>query len=154
MDARELQYDHAIFDALYSSGSIEHFGDYSDLGLALAEMVRVLKPGGVATLTTEYRLRGPGPGMPGTLLFSADEIAELIVGPYPWELVQPLDLRLSEATLATELQIADAVVLQESSPEVPHIVLAEGDLAMTSVLLVLRKQRHRVLRGRRRAAQA
>ena len=150
MDARELQYEDASFDAVYSSGSIEHFGDYADLGLALAEMVRVLKPGAIATLSSEYRLRGPGPGMPGTLLFSADEIDELIVGPYPWELVQPLDLRLSEATLATELPIPEAAVLQESSPEVPHIVLADGDLAMTSVHLVLRKQRRRrLLRGAR-----
>jgi len=148
MDARELQYEDASFDAVYSSGSIEHFGDYADLRRALEEMVRVLKPGGMASLSTEYRLRGRGPGMPGTLLFSADEIDELIVGPYPWELMQPLDLRLSEATVATELQIPEAVVLQENSPEVPHIVLADGDLAMTSVHLALRKQRRRRLRLR------
>jgi SAM-dependent methyltransferase len=149
MDARELQYEDASFDAVYSSGSIEHFGDHSDLGRALAEMVRVLKPGGIAALSSEYRLRGPGPGLPGTLLFSADEIDELIVRPYAWELVQPLDVRLSEATLATELQIPEAVRLQDTSPEVPHIVLADGDLAMTSVHLVLRKQRRpRFLRAR------
>jgi SAM-dependent methyltransferase len=149
MDARELQYEDASFDAVYSSGSIEHFGDYSDLGLALAEMVRVLKPGGIATLSSEYRLRGPGPGIPGTLLFSAHEIAELIVEPYPWELVEPLDLRLSEATLATELKVHEAAVLQETSPQVPHIVLADGDVAMTSVHLALRKHRRGRFRGRR-----
>ncbi len=143
MDARELHYEDASFDAVYSSGSIEHFGGHSDLGRALAEVVRVLKPGGIAALSSEYRLRGPGPGMPGTLLFSADEIDELIARPYAWELVEPLDVRLSEATLATELQIPEAVTLQETSPEVPHIVLADGELAMTSVHLVLRKQRRR-----------
>jgi hypothetical protein len=109
--------------------------------------VRVLKPGGVVTLSTEYRLRGAGPGMPGTLVFSAGEIAELIVEPYSWELVEPLDLRISEATLATELQIPDAAILQDTSPEVPHIVLADGELAMTSVHLVLRKHRRRRLLG-------
>jgi SAM-dependent methyltransferase len=146
MDARELQYEDASFDAIYSSGSIEHFGDYGDLGLALAEMWRVLKPSGIAVLSSEYRLRGPGPGIAGTLVFSAEEIAELVVGPYAWELVQPLDLRVSQATLATELQIPDAVVLQDTKPEVPHMVLADGDLAMTSVHLVLRKRRRRFWR--------
>jgi SAM-dependent methyltransferase len=148
MDARELQYEDASFDAVYSSGSIEHFGDYGDLGQALAEMVRVLKPGGIATLSTEYRLRGPGPGLPGTLVFSADEIAQLVVEPYAWELVEPLDLRLSQATVATELQIAEAATLQETSPEVPHIVLADGDLALTSVHLALRKHRRGRFWGR------
>lgn len=149
MDARELQYEDASFDAVYSSGSIEHFSDYNDLALALAEMWRVLKPRGIAVLSTEYRMRGPGPGMAGTLVFSADEIAELVVEPYAWELVQPLDLRLSQATLATELQIPEAVVLQDTKPEIPHIVLADGELAMTSVHLALRKRRARLWRRRR-----
>ena len=55
---------------------------------------------------------------------------------------------LAVVRIATELEIPDAAVLQETSPEIPHIVLANGDLAMTSVHLVLQKQRRWRLRRR------
>jgi SAM-dependent methyltransferase len=133
MDARKLRYEDESFDGIFSSSSIEHFGEREDVHRALAEMWRVLKPGGVVSLSTEYRVRGPGPGLSGTLIFDAAEIDDIIVRPFAWELVEPLDLRLSERTRATELPLAEA------GGRYPHLVLREGELAFTSVHLALRK---------------
>src|SRR5204862_4394011 len=69
MDARELRYEDESFDGIFSSSSIEHFGDHADVERAVSEMFRVLKPGGVLSLSTEFRLAGDGPGLPNVLLF-------------------------------------------------------------------------------------
>lgn len=136
MDARELRFESDSFDGVYSSSSVEHFGEPADVVQALSELHRVLKPNGVATLSTEYRLRGPGPGIPGTLMFDAAEIDELIVSPFKWELVEPIDLTISERTLASEQSQSEAVA---GRVRWPHIVLFEGELAWTSVHVALRK---------------
>lgn len=58
MSGLDLQYEDCSFDGIYSSGSIEHFGTLADVARAASEMCRVLKPGGVAALSTEFRLSG------------------------------------------------------------------------------------------------
>jgi SAM-dependent methyltransferase len=56
MDARDLHYESCTFDAIFSSSSLEHFGDRSDVSRAVREMHRVLRPGGLLCLSTELRL--------------------------------------------------------------------------------------------------
>jgi len=51
-DIRELPFADASFDAVYSMGTIEHFRDPER---ALAEMVRVLRPGGCAIIGVPNR---------------------------------------------------------------------------------------------------
>jgi len=51
-DIRELPFGDASFDAIYSMGTIEHFRDSER---ALAEMVRVLRPGGCAIIGVPNR---------------------------------------------------------------------------------------------------
>lgn len=51
-DVRELPFADASFDAVYSMGTIEHFRDSER---ALAEMVRVLRPGGRAIIGVPNR---------------------------------------------------------------------------------------------------
>jgi SAM-dependent methyltransferase len=51
-DVRELPFEDASFDAVYSMGTIEHFRDPDR---ALEEMVRVLRPGGVAIVGVPNR---------------------------------------------------------------------------------------------------
>jgi SAM-dependent methyltransferase len=138
MNALDLHYEDESFDGVFSSSSIEHFGDSENVRRALAEMCRVLKPGGVASITTEFRLRGRGPGFPGALVFSAADLDNVIIRPLPWEPVEPLDLTLSKSTRKTEVTLADT--LAGTAPDFPHIVVRHGKFLFTSVHLALRKQ--------------
>jgi SAM-dependent methyltransferase len=137
MDARELHYEDESFEGVFCSSSIEHFGDKEDVQHALAEIWRVLKAGGVASLSTEFRVSGPGPGLPGTLMFDARELNDVVVQPFAWELVEPLDLRLSERTRVAAIPLAAAFA--GTMPDSAHVMLVEGELVFTSVHLALRK---------------
>ncbi|HUQ63917.1 MAG TPA: FkbM family methyltransferase [Acidimicrobiales bacterium] len=157
MDGRHLRYPDNTFDGIYSSGSIEHFGDLQDVANAAYEMGRVLKPGGVLTLSTEIRLSGPpgGIGWPGlTLLFSPENLQRFIIDASGLEPVDELDLDVSETTLSVRRDLTLAI--QEhlaaaaaradgderddySAWEFPHIILVHEGYAFTSVHLALRK---------------
>ena len=52
-DARSLTYDSAAFDRIFAVSVVEHIPDAGD-GEAMAEMARVLKPGGVVALTVPF----------------------------------------------------------------------------------------------------
>jgi ubiquinone/menaquinone biosynthesis C-methylase UbiE len=136
MNALELRYDEASFEGVFSSSAIEHFGGHEEVLQAAREMHRVLKPGGVAAISTEFRLRGPSPGLPDLLLLDEDELRALVVGAANWQLASELSLEPSARTLATELDHSS--VLAGDAP-LPYIVLAQGDYAWTSVHLALRK---------------
>jgi ubiquinone/menaquinone biosynthesis C-methylase UbiE len=52
-DARELSYDDAFFDRIYSISVLEHIPDEGD-SQAIHEIARVLKPGGITTVTVPF----------------------------------------------------------------------------------------------------
>ncbi len=137
MDALDLQYEDASFEGLFSSSSIEHFGTLKDVRRAAQEMCRVLRPGGVATLSTELRLAGPPPGLPGILLFDAVQLHDAIIGAGDWSLVDPLDLFCSARSRNSPVIFSEAIAAIE---RLPHIVLCEGEYVWTSVHLALRKR--------------
>ncbi|MGI8983960.1 MAG: class I SAM-dependent methyltransferase [Acidimicrobiales bacterium] len=157
MDGRRLLYPADSFDGIFSSGSIEHFGDFHDVAAAAYEMGRVLKPGGVLSLSTEFRLAGPpgGIGWPGaTLLFTTGDLQCFIVEASGLELVGELTTTVSEETLSTPRDITrvidDRRARQDGGPLVPvsdattwddrpHIVLLHEGYVFTSVHLTLRK---------------
>jgi SAM-dependent methyltransferase len=58
MDARKLEFPDGSFDAVFSLSSIEHFGSWADIRRSVAEIGRVLRPGGGAFIATECFL-GP-----------------------------------------------------------------------------------------------
>jgi SAM-dependent methyltransferase len=154
MDALELRYDDSSFDGVFSSSSIEHFGDFAATRKSAHEMFRVLKPGGVLALSTEFMLQGPSPGPPMTNLFRPSEIYEYILGDDDWQLVSPLDTHVSNATLATEANFWEVLADQDAQVErdgglftfkveyarYPHIVLRQDDYLFTSVHLTLQKR--------------
>ncbi|MDQ6910452.1 MAG: class I SAM-dependent methyltransferase, partial [Actinomycetota bacterium] len=106
MDGRWLRFPADSFDGIFSSGSIEHFGTFHDVANAAYEMGRVLKPDGVLTLSTEFRLDGPlgGIGWPGNmLLFSRENLQKYIVDASGLEFVDELDTAMSEETSSTRV---------------------------------------------------
>lgn len=153
MDALDLQYEDESFDGVFSSSSIEHFGGHAEVERSMDEMFRVLRPGGVCAVSTEFRLAGPSPGMPGCLLFDTEELALRLIGDRAWSLMSPLDLSVSEATMASKVDVVDVVGQQLAQCDrdggwfthkldyrhFPHIVMTNGDFVFTSIQLALRK---------------
>lgn len=135
MDARHLRYPDATFDGVFSSSSIEHFGGLHDVQLALAEVARVLKPRGVAAISTELAVAQSGSGgWPGVLIFDVATLLKAL--PPDLVLVGDIDDSISEATIGSRMDLADAI----ANPErLPHIVLTHAGFTFTSVSLVLRK---------------
>lgn len=153
MDALELRYPDDTFDGIFSSSSIEHFGSLENMEQAVREMYRVLKPGGICTVSTEYRLEGPSPGLPGCLMLDPELIRRHIVGDLGWRLVDELDTTVTPATRAAvvdnDLYLkawedhfaahGRAVWHELDLPGYPQVVLRNGEHVFTSVHLALRK---------------
>ena len=154
MNALDLRYDDNSFDGIFSSSSIEHFGDHAAVRRAAAEMCRVLKPGGILALSTELKLHGEGPGLPGTLLFAPDELLDLVGSDRRWELIDTPRFGVSAGTLATSQPFDDAAACvrrhvaehgeihfhELTWSRYPHIVLQhDTGFTWTSVQLALRK---------------
>ncbi|HEX3561217.1 MAG TPA: class I SAM-dependent methyltransferase [Solirubrobacterales bacterium] len=163
MDALDLAYEDDSFDGIFSSGSIEHFGGLDNIRKSVEEMYRVVRPGGVVALATEFRLGGPSPGIPGTWLFDESELRQVALDDMGWKLASPVDLSISDATMEAPVDFDALFVMDAAKPSVwakvqdalgrkppppavrhlptpyPHIVLWKGEHMWTSVHLTLIK---------------
>jgi SAM-dependent methyltransferase len=163
MNALELRYEDESFDGIFSSGSIEHFGDLENIHKSVEEMYRVLRPGGVVALATEFRLGGPPPGLPGTVLFDESELRQVLFEGLDWELASPLDFSISEETMAGPVDFDSLFEVLDGGPSIservkrrfgkelpppairhlptpyPHIVLRKDEYLWTSVHVTLIK---------------
>jgi SAM-dependent methyltransferase len=157
MSGLDLEFEDESFDAIFSSSSIEHFGDFTDIRRSVEEMFRVLKPGGVAALATEFRLEGPGPGEPGLLRFDEPELRSLLLDGLWWDPATPLDTTISDETLASPVPIEEAMADLEAGrhgwSRYPHIVLRDGAYLWTSVHVAVVKSRLTATEWRRRAGR-
>jgi SAM-dependent methyltransferase len=129
MDGRHLEFPDASFDVSYSLSSIEHFGGLEGAAQTMKEMARVLKPGGVLALATEYVISGP----PHEETFQPDEIRHLIAAS-GLTLVEPIDEAVYRRYQARP------VMLQVDPYQSPHMTVQLDDTVFTSVMLFLRKQ--------------
>jgi SAM-dependent methyltransferase len=138
MDACNLAYEDETFDAIFSSGSIEHFGSIERVETAMDEAFRTLKPGGTASFSTEFLIEGdPLMYEDETVMFTPELIERVVLGNRAWALVTPIDYAISDATLRTEIDIDDYTT--RSEPTYPHCVLRIGPNLLTSVHIALRK---------------
>ena len=135
MDATNLGFHSDMFDIAFSISSIEHFGGRNHSGAlrCLKEIERVLKPGGIAVITTEYILNDKKhPEFFNRRTIYSDLINKLD----KLQLVEPLDLRITTKTLDTAIGLHDTV--DNTHPH--HILVRYGDMLLTSILLVFQKQ--------------
>jgi SAM-dependent methyltransferase len=128
MDGRRLAFPPATFDIVYSLSSIEHFGGLAGAIEAMDDMARVLKPGGVLVLATEYCLSGP----PHHEAFQPAEVAQLISRP-GLRPVEPLDDRLH-----ARYEMA-AVDIRKNPYQTPHMAVRDGETVFTSVVVFLER---------------
>jgi ubiquinone/menaquinone biosynthesis C-methylase UbiE len=142
MDARDLRYPEAWFDGVFCTSSIEHFGEWADIERAAREMGRVLKPGGVLAIVTEFDVNGRcGRFAENGLVFNEAMIQDYIIGPSGCALMDPLDLTFTDDDRAAVQDLGEAVRLdqQKQPPITPHTLLAWGEFLFTSVSLALWK---------------
>jgi SAM-dependent methyltransferase len=138
MDACQLNYEDESFDGIFSSSSLEHFGSIDRISIAMDEACRVLKPGGTASFSTEFLLQGdPLQFEAEAVMFTPELIERVLIGEREWAPVTPLVNRVSDATLATEVDIED--YLANGGTTYPHCVLRIGPNLLTSVHIALRK---------------
>jgi SAM-dependent methyltransferase len=129
MDGRSLAFRDGVFDIAYSLSSIEHFGGIGGATATIREMARVLRPGGILALATEYVLEGP----PHEETFQPDEFRALIDQP-TLELVQPIDDRVYD-----RYEYA-AIDLYKNPYQAPHMVVRFNETVFTTVMVFLRKR--------------
>ena len=129
LDGRYLAFKDASFDIVYSLSSIEHFGGLDGAVAAVEEMARVLKPGGMLALATEYILSGPQ----HREAFMPVDIHRLIARSN-LQLVEPLD-----EAVHRRYEIA-AVDLHRNPFQTPHMAVRDGQTVFTSVMIFLEKE--------------
>lgn len=129
MDGRQLAFQDHTFDVAYSLSSIEHFGGLEGAAATVREMGRVLKPGGILALATEYVLNGP----PHDETFQPEEIAALVNQP-GLELVEPIDDRVYRRYAYAPID------LYRNPYQTPHMVVRFNDTVFTTVMVFLRKR--------------
>ncbi|MGI8801397.1 MAG: FkbM family methyltransferase [Solirubrobacteraceae bacterium] len=153
MDARALAYEDASFDAVFSSGSIEHFGTLEEIATAMAEAHRVLRPGGICTLSTEFLVAGDPLLFPNAVMFDVPLLQKAVLGA-GWQPLDAFDLEITQAT-RDSLVPYEAVYsdharhraehdglhrLEELElSDYPHVLFRQAGNVHTSVHLALRK---------------
>jgi len=129
MDGTRLAFRDDTFDVVYSLSSIEHFGGLEGASRAVREMGRVLKPGGIVALATEYLLAGP----PHHEAFTPAQVHELLDQP-GLSLVEPIDERVWQR------YAYEPIDLRVNPLQTPHMVVTDNGSVFTSVMAFLRKR--------------
>jgi len=130
MDGTALAFSDETFDVVYSLSSIEHFGGLEGASRAVDEMARVLKPGGVLALATEYILAGP----PHHEAFTPEQVRLLLQHPQ-LTLVEPVDEQVWDRHEYTPID------LRVNPLQTPHMVVTDNGSVFTSVMAFLRKKK-------------
>lgn len=149
--AQRLNLPSNSFDGVFCNGLLEHVGSLDDVALAAREIARILKPGGVASIATEFRLEGPADRHgfdDDVILFTPELLRRYVVESSGLVLREPLELRQSDATFETRSTVADfldrgSVVhgLEEKRCVQPNLVLYHEGFLFCALVLTLHKDR-------------
>jgi ubiquinone/menaquinone biosynthesis C-methylase UbiE len=129
MNALSLEFPGESFDGVVCLSSIEHFGSRENYRKGATEIARVLRPGGVAAITTEFAVNGLD--YPG--YFTAATLQEDIVQASRLEPAGPMDYTLEPDALEN-ICIMPAELMKR-----PHFVVQTGKVLHTSVSIFLKK---------------
>ena len=137
VDMRNIPYPDNTFDGVFSSGSIEHVNtngkpDYGAIAQAASELGRVVKAGGIISLSTEWRLSGDGWGWDNVVLFDEASLMKYIVEPSGCELIDTPDFSFDG-------DFADALTIPQvlSGNFETEYVLKSDNFVFTSVHLAM-----------------
>jgi SAM-dependent methyltransferase len=132
MNGTDLNFGDDSFDFAYTLSAIEHFGSRKNVIKAMKEIYRVLKPKGILCLATELILnKAHHPEF-----FSVDELREFILESTPFKLVGgDIDFRISQSLVLNPIDLDIEKDLHVS----PHIVLKQGKVLWTSIILFMQK---------------
>ncbi len=145
MDGSKLDFPDETFDIAFSFSSIEHFGGENHSGAlkAMREIERVLKPGGIAIITTEYILNDKEhPEFFNKKTIYSDLIDKLD----KLKPVEPLDLRITTNTLDKVIDYESAVYWDKSlnndefKRNNPLLLVRVEGMLITSIMIVFQKQ--------------
>lgn len=140
MNALDLRFEENTFDGVLCLSSIEHFGGIEGVQKGLAEMRRVLKPGGIAAITTECIINGASDlHLPGLSLFAPKTLLDLAHSS-DMDLVDEPDLTASRETISTVMPLQRAIQYANENQDVfPMVALELEGRIFTSAALFLRK---------------
>jgi SAM-dependent methyltransferase len=144
MDGTKLEFPSEKFDIAFSFSSIEHFGGKNHQGSlkALREIERVLKPGGIAVIATEYIINNKdhpeffnGRTIHRDLIDKLDQLK--LIGPLDLRITSnTLDIVIDYYTMAFDWDYQDDQYKQKH----PHILMRLKNLLFTSLMLVFQKE--------------
>ncbi|NJR66195.1 MAG: methyltransferase domain-containing protein [Leptolyngbyaceae cyanobacterium CRU_2_3] len=134
MDMTHVEYPDESFDFIWSCCSIEHVGTFEELHRVYQEIHRVLKPGGIAALTTEYNPTDRPSYEPNMLFTDQDWIEKWLTGNQP--LIQGFEL--------LDWPDFNVAIAPENQPQPKRhqgdaIPFYSGDIVLNSIALFLRK---------------
>jgi SAM-dependent methyltransferase len=134
MNGTDLQFDDNSFDIVWSLSSIEHFGGHDAASKAMNEMARVTKPNGIVVVATEFLLLDEYSHP--DFFNKADLFQYIINANHNLKLIQEIDFTLPppECLIDSILFNPDGVRRLRR-----HIVLNDGEIQWTSIILFFRK---------------
>ena len=132
----------ASFDFCWSMSSIEHFGGHQAAATAMQEMARVTKPGGIVAVATEYLLL---PEYTHVEFFSQGDIQQYLIESVPeLEMISAINWN----TLTPDY-LTDSIVVPQGVDRLRrHVVLNDGTVQWTSVMLFFRRKHSGGMRTR------
>ena len=135
MDGTHLELEDASFDFVWSLSSIEHFGGHAAAARSVREMGRVVRPGGIVAVATEFVLT---PGALHPDYFDRDAFEQYVIRASP----KLTPVEAMDYTLPPLEYLLDPIMVRlgnDADRVRHHVVLNDGEVQWTSAMVFLRR---------------